>query len=131
MTETGGKGGKKKRRKEGEVIGCYGGYGILRLFPYICLLDYPREYTWVGLQGVGRGVAGFAEMAAKDVHDDYPLKDYKYRYCSDLLAEKVAFVSGGGSGIGFRIAELLMRHGCNVAIGSRRIDKLEQVESLF
>ena len=80
---------------------------------------------------MGRGVAGFAEMAAKDVHDDYPLKDYEYRYCSDLLAGKVAFVSGGGSGIGFRIAELLMRHGCNVAIGSRRIDKLEQVESLF
>ena len=62
-------------------------------------------------------------------HDDYPLKEYKHLFCSDLLAGKVAFVSGGGSGIGFRIAELLLRHGCCVTIASRKIEKLEQVET--
>ncbi|XP_064405971.1 peroxisomal 2,4-dienoyl-CoA reductase [(3E)-enoyl-CoA-producing]-like [Halichondria panicea] len=66
-------------------------------------------------------------MAQKDPnHDDYCLEQYKHQFQVDLLQGRVAFITGGGSGIGFRMAELLMRHGCHVAIGSRRRDKLQE-----
>ena len=64
---------------------------------------------------------------AEDSHDDYCLKEYKHQFQEDLLRGKVAFITGGASGIGFRIAELLMRHGCDTVIGSRRMEKLQQV----
>jgi NAD(P)-dependent dehydrogenase (short-subunit alcohol dehydrogenase family) len=60
-------------------------------------------------------------------HDDYCLKHYQNGFRLDLLKGKVAFVTGGGSGIGFRISELLMRHGCDIIIASRKLDKLEEV----
>ena len=66
-------------------------------------------------------------MAQSADHDDHCLQEYEYRYQPELLQGKVAFITGGGSGIGFRIAELFMRHGCDVAIGSRRMNKLEEV----
>lgn len=62
-----------------------------------------------------------------DDHDDYCLKDYRYRFQPDLLKGKIAFISGGASGIGFRISELLMRHGCDIVIVSRNIKKLVEV----
>lgn len=65
-------------------------------------------------------------MSSTD-HDDYCIKDYKYLYQPDLLQGKVAFITGGGSGIGFRIAELFMRHGCDTVIASRRLNKVEEV----
>lgn len=40
---------------------------------------------------------------------DQCLKTYKYSFKSDILANKVAFISGGGSGICFRITEIYMR----------------------
>lgn len=55
---------------------------------------------------------------------DECLTSYEYKYSSTLLEGKVAFITGGGTGIGFRITELLMRHGANCAIASRNIDKL-------
>lgn len=64
---------------------------------------------------------------ADTAHDDYCLQEYKYLYQEDLLQGKVAFITGGASGIGFRIAELFMRHGCSTVIGSRRMEKLEEV----
>ena len=70
-------------------------------------------------------------MASTDLdHDDYCLKDYKYLYQPDLLQGKVAFITGG-SGIGFRIAELFMRHGCDTVIASRRLSKVEEVRARF
>ena len=66
---------------------------------------------------------------AEDQHDDYCLREYKHLFKEDLLRGQVAFITGGASGIGFRIAELFMRHGCNVVIGSRRMEKLQQVNS--
>ncbi len=60
-------------------------------------------------------------------NDDVCLKEYNYLFQKDILKGKVAFISGGGSGIGFRIAEVLMRHGCHTVIASRRIDKLKEV----
>ena len=59
--------------------------------------------------------------------DDCCLVEYQYRYQQDLLADRVAVITGGGSGIGFRIAELFMRHGCRTVIVSRNMDKLKQV----
>jgi peroxisomal 2,4-dienoyl-CoA reductase len=43
----------------------------------------------------------------------------------DLIKGKVAFVTGGGSGIGFTICEILMRHGCDTAIASRNMERLQ------
>lgn len=36
----------------------------------------------------------------------------------------MAFITGGGSGIGFRIAEVFMRHGCRTVIASRSFPRL-------
>lgn len=44
----------------------------------------------------------------------------------DLLAGQVAIVTGGGSGIGFGIAESLGSLGCHVAIASRKLERLER-----
>ena len=64
-------------------------------------------------------------LAEFETDGDSCLKDYKYVFNPQLLKGKVAFVTGGGSGIGFRITELFMRHGCNTAIGSRKLDRVQ------
>lgn len=56
---------------------------------------------------------------------DTCLDAYTHKYKADLLRGKVLLISGGGSGIGFRIAELFMRHGCDCAIVSRSLPRLE------
>ncbi|KAJ3393141.1 hypothetical protein HDU92_007972 [Lobulomyces angularis] len=43
-----------------------------------------------------------------------------------LLEGKIAFITGGGSGICKGITESFMRHGANVAITSRNLQKLEK-----
>lgn len=43
----------------------------------------------------------------------------------DLLTNKIAFVTGGGSGIGRRIAERYAEHGAKVMIIGRKQDKLD------
>ncbi|XP_069875987.1 peroxisomal 2,4-dienoyl-CoA reductase [(3E)-enoyl-CoA-producing]-like isoform X1 [Dipodomys merriami] len=54
-----------------------------------------------------------------DVEADDCLPEYRHLFCPDLLRDKVAFITGGGSGIGFRIAEIFMRHGCHTVLASR------------
>ncbi|XP_045705288.1 peroxisomal 2,4-dienoyl-CoA reductase [(3E)-enoyl-CoA-producing] [Phyllostomus hastatus] len=59
-----------------------------------------------------------------DVGEDDCLPEYRHLFCPDLLRDKVAFITGGGSGIGFRIAEIFMRHGCHTVIASRSLPRL-------
>lgn len=42
----------------------------------------------------------------------------------DILAGKVLFCTGGGSGICYRIVEVLMAHGASAAIMGRKADRL-------
>ncbi|XP_032359179.1 peroxisomal 2,4-dienoyl-CoA reductase [(3E)-enoyl-CoA-producing] isoform X2 [Etheostoma spectabile] len=66
------------------------------------------------------------ELLPEDVGTDDCLTSYTHIYSPDLLKDQVAFITGGGSGIGFRIAEILMRHGCDTVIASRNLDKLKE-----
>uniref|UniRef100_A0A8C6ZJ54 Peroxisomal 2,4-dienoyl-CoA reductase [(3E)-enoyl-CoA-producing] n=1 Tax=Nothoprocta perdicaria TaxID=30464 RepID=A0A8C6ZJ54_NOTPE len=50
-----------------------------------------------------------------DADADECLGEYRHLFSADILAGQVAFITGGGSGIGFRIAEIFMRHGCHTA----------------
>ncbi len=43
----------------------------------------------------------------------------------DLFAGQTVFITGGGSGINFGVAEAFARHGANVAICGRTLEKLE------
>ncbi len=47
----------------------------------------------------------------------------------DILAGKVAFVTGGGSGICFGITQALMAHGARAAIAGRKVDRLTAAAS--
>ena len=46
-------------------------------------------------------------------------------FLPDVLAGQVAFVTGGGTGIGKEIARVLGRHGARIAIASRKRDVLD------
>ena len=48
---------------------------------------------------------------------------------ADVLAGQVAFVTGGGTGIGKQIARLLGQHGARIAIASRKLDVLEATKA--
>lgn len=45
-------------------------------------------------------------------------------FVADLMAGKSVFISGGSSGINLGIAECFVKHGANVAINGRNVDKL-------
>eukprot|EP01084_Bolivina_argentea_P184400 318032_1 len=57
------------------------------------------------------------------------LDKYESIFKKNILSNKYAFVTGGGSGINFRICEGLMSHGCNVAIASRSKGRLNQASN--
>ncbi|XP_072035775.1 peroxisomal 2,4-dienoyl-CoA reductase [(3E)-enoyl-CoA-producing]-like isoform X3 [Amphiura filiformis] len=63
-------------------------------------------------------------MAEEDIN--VCLTNYKSFFRNDIMRDKVAFVTGGGSGIGFTITETLMRHGCKTVIASRKLDRLRE-----
>lgn len=60
---------------------------------------------------------------------DVPLASYASPFAPQLLRGKVAFISGGGSGIGFRIAEVFARHGCAVILASRSLARVQEAAS--
>ncbi|XP_029432611.1 peroxisomal 2,4-dienoyl-CoA reductase isoform X2 [Rhinatrema bivittatum] len=62
----------------------------------------------------------------QDVDTDDCLQDYKYHFNPSILKDCVAFITGGGSGIGFRIAEIFMRHGCHTIIASRNFQRVSE-----
>ncbi|XP_067291484.1 peroxisomal 2,4-dienoyl-CoA reductase [(3E)-enoyl-CoA-producing] isoform X1 [Pseudorasbora parva] len=62
----------------------------------------------------------------EDIETDECMRTYTHIYSPDLLIDQVAFITGGGSGIGFRIAEVLMRHGCDTVIASRNLEKISE-----
>ncbi|KAM8876456.1 peroxisomal 2,4-dienoyl-CoA reductase [(3E)-enoyl-CoA-producing] isoform 1-T1 [Synchiropus picturatus] len=66
------------------------------------------------------------ELLPEDVGSDDCLTSYTHIYSPDLLKNQVAFITGGGSGIGLRIAEIFMRHGCDTVIASRNMEKLAE-----
>ncbi|XP_064613007.1 peroxisomal 2,4-dienoyl-CoA reductase [(3E)-enoyl-CoA-producing]-like [Liolophura sinensis] len=65
-------------------------------------------------------------MSSSDSVQEKCLQTYNYLFRPDLLRGKVAFITGGGTGIGFTIAEILMRHQCDTVILSRRLEKLTE-----
>ncbi|NXX78858.1 DECR2 reductase, partial [Urocolius indicus] len=76
--------------------------------------------------------AAMAEAAAAgarppaDVSGDECLREYRHLFSPDILAGQVALVTGGGSGIGFRVAEIFMRHGCRTVIASRNLQRVSE-----
>ncbi|NXP42851.1 DECR2 reductase, partial [Leiothrix lutea] len=70
--------------------------------------------------------AAMAAQVPPDEDGDECLPQYRHLLSPDLLAGQVAFITGGGSGIGFRIAELFMRHGCRTVIASRNLQRVAE-----
>jgi len=52
-------------------------------------------------------------------------------FSKDLYRGKVAFVTGGGTGITGGVARALAEHGAKVAITSRKMENLEEMKSLI
>ncbi|REJ79184.1 MAG: SDR family NAD(P)-dependent oxidoreductase [Acidobacteria bacterium] len=55
----------------------------------------------------------------------------KQVFSTDIFEGKVAFVTGGGTGITGGVARALAGHGAKVAITSRKIENLEQMKSVI
>ncbi|NXA41549.1 DECR2 reductase, partial [Eudromia elegans] len=67
----------------------------------------------------GRGAMSQAGACGPppDVDTDECLGEYRHLFSPDILAGQVAFITGGGSGIGFRIAEIFMRYAEREPVG--------------
>src|SRR6187399_2374253 len=52
-------------------------------------------------------------------------------FADDILRDKVAFVTGGGTGITGGVARAFSEHGAKLAITSRKIDNLTAMKQLI
>ena len=82
-------------------------------------------------QGAGIRLMSCIRDIQNETLGDECLTSYKYFYNPNLLKDQVAFVTGGGSGIGFRITELLMRHGCKTIIASRQQERVDTAAKML
>ena len=46
-----------------------------------------------------------------------------------MKQSKVAWITGGGTGIGAELTKILVSNGWKVAVSGRRIDKLKEIEA--
>ena len=46
-----------------------------------------------------------------------------------LIEDKVVIITGASSGIGYATAKLLAQKGAKVAVGARRLDRLEKLQN--
>ncbi|XP_022092704.1 peroxisomal 2,4-dienoyl-CoA reductase-like isoform X2 [Acanthaster planci] len=66
-----------------------------------------------------------AAVSADKFEFDVCMPTYDYVFQPDVLRNKVAFITGGGSGICFTIAEVFMRHQCQTVIASRNLQRVQ------
>ncbi|XP_049760947.1 peroxisomal 2,4-dienoyl-CoA reductase [(3E)-enoyl-CoA-producing] [Elephas maximus indicus] len=61
-----------------------------------------------------------------DIDEDDCLLEYCHLFCPVFVPfrDKVAFIIGGGSEIGFLIAQVFMRHSCHMVIASRSLPRV-------
>lgn len=52
-------------------------------------------------------------------------------FCKDILQGKVAFVTGGGTGITGGVARAFSEHGAKIAITSRKIENLKEMKKII
>ena len=62
-------------------------------------------------------------MTSHYAHQPVPATDV---FKPDIFRGKVVLVTGGGSGICYKITETLMRFGCKAAIVGRKADRLQE-----
>ena len=62
-------------------------------------------------------------MASPYAHQPVPATDV---FKPDIFSGKVVLVTGGGSGICYKITETLMHFGCKAAIVGRKADRLQE-----
>ncbi|XP_062913602.1 peroxisomal 2,4-dienoyl-CoA reductase [(3E)-enoyl-CoA-producing] isoform X2 [Mobula hypostoma] len=119
-------------------VGCRRCYCVRKSRPRHCVRENfsPGLGSWLppgpilGERCLSSGLSQSVVMSGagsvpEDVVTDDCLLNYSYIFSSDILKDKVAFITGGGSGIGFRIAEILMRHGCQTVIASRSLERVQ------
>ena len=78
--------------------------------------------SWAYLRAAGATRLG-TTMTSHYAHQPVPATDV---FKPDIFRGRVVLVTGGGSGICYKITETLMRFGCKAAIVGRKADRLQE-----